>query len=54
MKQETKLKIFKFVNKILFCKLLKLHLPIPFEQHLVCVICSNKVELNQEYAKRSK
>lgn len=47
LKQETKVKLFKFINKILFCKLIKLHLPVPTEKGFTCVICSKPILLGK-------
>lgn len=40
---DQKLKIFKAVNKFLFCQVLKFHLPTLNEQGVVCIICENKL-----------
>lgn len=45
IKQKTKLKLFQVVNKLLFCKLIKLHLPVQSSKGFTCVICKNNVTL---------
>lgn len=45
LKQETKLKLFRIVNKLFFCKLIKLHLPVQSQKGFTCVICRNDVKL---------
>lgn len=47
IKQKTKLKLFKLLNKILFCKLLRFHLPIPTQNGFTCIICEKQVPLKK-------
>lgn len=37
--QERKLKIFKFTNKLIFCRILRFHLPFLGPKGVTCVIC---------------
>lgn len=44
LKDSTKLKVFKIVNKFVFCRIVDFHLPRIGVDGVDCVICGKKFE----------